>query len=189
MNAHPALPALDTYAEGQLSEARRQEIEVHLSTCATCRAAVARQAQMAALLRRLPAEAPGPSLTQRVLATLDAARARRSRALRRTLAAATVCAVLGLALMAGSWAEAVSVTDSAAGAWQSVGATLSLGDLVTAPDEAIAAWVNALLDWQGLLTESAGAALMIGVSLLSAAALSALATLLGPAAPANGHSL
>ena len=104
MHAHPDDVTLDAYVEELLEPVARAAIDAHLAACARCRDEVARQRELLGALHALPRTIePDVDLRAAIRADVragaaDAARRRRARSLRVSLAAA---AVLLVALSAG----------------------------------------------------------------------------------------
>ncbi|MFQ5854370.1 MAG: anti-sigma factor family protein [Anaerolineae bacterium] len=78
MNCGEVQNRLDLYLEGELIEAERNTVEVHLAACLLCRRRLANLEQITALLYELPPEEPAPDLVDRVIATVEARAVRTS---------------------------------------------------------------------------------------------------------------
>ncbi len=171
---------LGRWADGLLPPHEQEQAAAHLARCAGCRAQAAGQAQTARLLQQLALEPPPPNLARGILAAL--ARRRGSEAAWTRLAAGSaVAALLGLALLALAWPDLARLLPAAAGA--NAPLTSSAGSLLDVPGDALAALgtlASGAFDWGAALTGSTGAALMMGLVLLTGAAFAGLAQLLRP---------
>ncbi len=184
---------LNAWADGLLEPDERRQAAAHLAACERCRARAAGQAQMAHLLRHLPAEPPPPLLAHRIVARLGRQPRRRPAwALPASTAQAALtwlsaaAALVGLALVVLAWPDVARLMAAAAGA--SVPAA-NLTALLDLPADTLGALANSTFDWASVLTGGAGVALMTGLVLLTAGAFGGLIQLLRPAAgyaPAAG---
>jgi anti-sigma factor RsiW len=195
MTEHPDALTLTAWTEGQLPAAERDRVARHVADCPDCRAQTAEQEQTNRLLSRLPAETAPAGLGQGILAAVrrkQAADRRREAELRRgeriwqrVAAASVVCALAGLALVAAAWPDVLNVAAAAAGV--SVPQT-SLTGLVDVPLETWGQIASSAVDWATVLTQGAGAALLLGLVLLTAGAFGGLAELVHTGRKfVNGH--
>lgn len=139
------------------------------------------------LLACLPSEPPAPVLSSRIIAAVEQRRRARIR-WRLVGVVATACAFVGVALVASSWpielaARAPALTEPDADAISQV-----VSDFLAAPSETLTELVGAALAWETALAEGIGAALLLGIVLLTVAIFGGLARLLREAAPVNGYS-
>jgi hypothetical protein len=139
------------------------------------------------LLTRLPSEPPAPDLLARIIAAVEQRRRTRMR-WRLVGVVATACAVVGLVLIASAWpielaSRAPALTEPDAGAFSQ-----SVSDFLAAPSEAFSELIGAVLVWETALAEGIGAALLLGILLLTVAIFGGLARLLRGAALLNGYS-
>jgi predicted anti-sigma-YlaC factor YlaD len=182
MTQHLDALTLGRWADGLLAAEEQQRAAAHLAQCAECRAQAAGQAQAARWLQQLAPEPPPPQLARNLLAAL--ARRRRSEAAWGRLAAGSaVAALLGLALVALAWPDFARLLTALAGANGPLGSSAS--NLLEAPADMLAMLgmlTSSALDWGVAITSGAGAALMTGLVLLTAAAFGGLAQLLRPGA-------
>jgi len=137
-------------------------------------------------LARLPNEPPARDLTARIVAAV--AQRQRARVMwRRGGAAAFACALAGVMLVLVSWPQVVASLTPALNAFETNDLAPAFNTLLTAPGEALVAWLDAGLSWQAAQAEGIGVAFMLGVALLAVAAFGGLAQMFRTRAP-NGYS-
>ncbi len=178
MTEHLDVLALEAYVEGQVSFEQRQRAEAHLADCPACRARVARHEPLTALAVRLPVEPAPPELAARIVRAL-AARQHSRGAGPLTLA----CVLLGLALVLVSLPEVAASLSDVLRAFGASDLTPLVSGFVATPVETFVAWLEAGMTWHASLTESVGAAFLLGVVLLAAAAFGGLVQMLRAASP------
>jgi anti-sigma factor RsiW len=174
---------LNAWADGLLEPDERRQAAAHLAACDRCRARAAGQAQMAHLLRHLPAEPPPPFLAHRIVARLARQPRRRPAwALPAATAQAALtwlsaaAALVGLALVVLAWPDVARLIAAGAGL-----PSANLAALLDLPADTLGALANSTFDWASVLTGGAGVALMTGLVLLTAGAFGGLIQLLRPA--------
>jgi len=188
MANHPAPLTLDAYVEGHLAPEARDRLESHLMRCGECRNRVAHNQQLGRWLRHLPPENAAPDLTFRIQAAV-ASRRRNSQLEWRgwsplVLAA---CAGLGSVLLIFALPEISAAFINALTALETNPLSVSIESLISAPWEAFTSLVSTSLAWQTALTEGTGLILVLGLALLTVAALGGLAQLLREPAPQKGY--
>ncbi len=138
------------------------------------------------LLAQLPSEPPAPDLSASIIAAV--AQRRRARVRRRFVGIVTMaCAFVGVVLIASSWPIELAARAPTVTAPDADAINQAVGDFLAAPSEALTEWVDAALAWETALAEGIGAALLLGVILLTAAIFGGLARLLSRSAPPNGY--
>jgi predicted anti-sigma-YlaC factor YlaD len=182
---HPQPSRLEAYAEGQLTAEAHRRIEVHLAGCRECRDRVAHSQQLGRWLRRLSPETPTPDLVFRIQAVV--ARQRSPSRWRRPGWLALACAGLGGILIFLALPEIGATLSNALTALEATSLSISFESLLGAPWEALTSLVSTGLTWQSALTESTSLILVLGVALLTVAALGGLAQLLRQSTPKNGY--
>lgn len=140
---------LSAYHDGELPVAEAQQVERHLSLCATCREELAELQRLSGWLADAALDVPSPSLESRLHRQVD--RLTRERPLRRladalAAAAAIIVTVCGLQLW---WrVEHPPARPALAPApWEHAAAALQVEDPGTGGEATLAQWVvNALED-------------------------------------------
>jgi predicted anti-sigma-YlaC factor YlaD len=197
MSEHPDALTLTAWTEGQLPNgAEWRRVAQHVVDCPDCRALSAEHEQTSRLLSRLPVEDPPPSLAQNIVAAVrrqqevdrrrEAELRRGELAWRRVAAASVVCALAGLALVVVAWPDVLNVATAAAGtaAASANAPQATLTALLDLPLETLGQIASSTVDWGTMLTQGAGAGLLLGLVLLTAAAFGGLAQLLHSGAAA-----
>ena len=181
MSAHLDAQTLSRWADGLLAEDEQTLAAAHLAACAVCRAQAAGQAHTAQRLRQLALETPPPGLARGILAALE--RRRNSEAFWRQLAAGSaVAALLGALLVAVAAPDLTRLLAALTATGAPLNASASVLDV---PADALAGLAGSTFDWGSALTGGAGAALLTGLVLLTAAAFGALARMLRPGTMRN----
>ncbi len=139
------------------------------------------------LLARMPSEPPAHDLAARIIAAVAQRRQARMR-WRLAGVVAMACAFVGVVLIASSWPVDLAARAPAVTAPDADAVSQAVSDFLAAPSEALTEWVGAALAWETALAEGTGAALLLGIVLLTGAILGGLARLLSWSAPVNGYS-
>jgi NaMN:DMB phosphoribosyltransferase len=139
------------------------------------------------LLARLPSEPPAPDLSASIIAAVGQRRQARMR-WRLAGVVAMACAFVGVVLIASSWPIDLAAPAPAVTAPDADAVSQAVSDFLAAPSEALTDWVGAALAWETALAEGTGAALLLGIVLLTVAIFGGLARLLRGAVPLNGYS-
>jgi anti-sigma factor RsiW len=177
MSEHPDLLTLDAFSEGEMTPEELRRTEAHLAVCPTCRRHVLHLREPADWFRRAPYEMARVGLVNQIVEAVSEQRLASRRA-RRLGRAASAAALSGAALLAVSWSELGAAVTAAgvpvdANTWN-----VTVARLLEVPVDTATGVLNGTLAWQAGLAESAGAGLVLGMVLLTAAAFVGLTRLL-----------
>ncbi len=186
MTDHPSLALLEAYADRQLTAAARHQLEAHLVGCRQCRDHIAQSQQLGRWLRHLSPESPAADLAFRIQTAVARQRQRSQFVWLRLRWLALACAGLGGVLIFLALPEIETSLSNALTALETNSLSISFESLLSAPGEALVSLIFTGLNWQSALAESTSLILVLGMALLTLAALGGLAQLLRQPTPRNG---
>lgn len=121
MEQCPQLESVGAYHDGELSAARRVEVEAHLSKCPSCAAELESLRSLSALFRVSPAEAPGSRVLAELHEQVDALTERSVLRFAQLLSGIAAAVLIGV----GGWLmTAPAAAPQPAGGWEEAAVTL-----------------------------------------------------------------
>jgi len=187
MTDHPPLALLEAYADGQLTAMARRQLEAHLVGCSQCRDHLAQSQQLGRWLRHLAPEIPAADLAFRIQAAVAERRQRSRPGWLRPRWLVPACAGLGGVLIFLALPEIGASLSNVLTALETNSLSISVESLLGAPWEALVSLITTGWNWQSALAESTSLILVLGMALLTLAALGGLAQLLRQPTPRNGY--